>query len=397
MPLSFRHRLLVGLVALGTLPLAAALVALALFFGSAGSPIGPRAALDEIARSGGAMIEALDTAALDDSAQAVVRRHAETIAARTTLARRAESLSRWSAAWLTTGVLVGALLVVGVSLFLVRRWSRQLAAPVEELVDWTGHIERGEMLPAPTAHAGPPELDALRVALRDTAAALERARQQEVERERLTAFRETARRVAHEMRGPINAVELALRHLGGSGEGGEEGDEKHRMALHVVTEETGRLRRLADEFAEFGRLPEGPESEIDVTELIDSVLQGAVPASLPVRRDLARGVTVRGRYEALRRAVENVVRNAVEATDGRGIAVHARHDGPRILITISDHGSGVPVDDRARIFAPYVTTRRRGTGLGLAIAHQAVTAQGGTLHVEAAPDGGAAFVFTFPA
>jgi len=398
MPLPFRHRLFLGLVALGTLPLAAALTALVLLR-SEGSPIGPRAALDEIAASGGAMIAALDTAALDDATQAVVRRHAETIAQRTTLARRAEALSRYGAALLTSAVLAGALVVMGLSLLLVRRWSRQFAEPIEELVDWTGRIERGEPLPTPAVHAGPPELDTLRLALRDMAAALERARQQEVERERLAAFRETARRVAHEMRGPINAIELALWHLDrrSSEGGGGGGEEKHAAALLVVTEETGRLRRLADEFAEFGRLPEGPESEIDVTELINSVVQAAVPTACPVTRGLAPGLAVRGRYEALRRALDNVTRNAVEATDARGIAVRTWRDQVHVVIAVSDYGPGVPAGDRSRIFIPYVTTKRRGTGLGLAIAHQAVTAHGGALHVEDAPDGGAAFVFTLPA
>jgi len=172
-----------------------------------------------------------------------------------------------------------------------------------------------------------------------------------------------------------------------------DGDEAHR----VLEEETERLKRMADEFAAFGRLPEGPESDIDVTEMIESVLTATVPPECPVGRSLEPGLVIRGRYEALRRAVQNVVRNAVQATDGRGIAVSAGRDGARVVCVVRDYGAGIPAELRRRLFQPYVTTKPQGTGLGLAIAHQAVTAHGGTLTAEDAPGGGTTLVCTFPA
>lgn len=395
MRLPFRHRLFLGVAALGTLPLAAALVALALFIRTTGSPAGPRAALDEIAASGRVMIATLDTTALDDSARAAVRRHAEAIGRRTALARRAETLSRTAAAALAVAVLLGAGLVIGGSLLLARRWSAALSAPVEELVQWTRRIERQDRLPESAIPTGPPELDALRAALRDLAAALETARRRERERERLAAFRETARRVAHEMRGPINAMELALRQLSHPARD-EPRPTKRDAATSVLTEETERLRRMADEFSAFGRLPEGPDAEIDVPELIDAVLAATVPDTIPVRRDVAGGLTLRGHYEALRRALRNVVQNAVEATDARGIAVSAGTDAGMVRIAVADHGPGVPPDLREKIFEPYTTRKAGGTGLGLALARQTAVAHRGDLSVEDDAGGGARFVFTLP-
>ena len=381
-------------MALGTLPLAAALLALALYLRSS-SPIGPRTAIDEIAASSRGMVTALDTTRLDSTARAAVQRHLETIARRTTLARRAERLSRAEAAALGALGLLVAAVVVGLSIYMVRRWSAQVSAPIEELVAWVRGIEAGRAPPAAAGGAslqGPPELETLRAALRHMAAVLDAAREQEVERERLQAFRETARRVAHEMRGPLNAAQLALGRLTSA-----EGDARFGSALAVVREETERLRRMADEFALFGRLPEGPESAIDLGELVGGVLTAAVPSDCPVTRQIEASLQVRGRYEVLRRAVENVVRNAVEATDGRGIAVSgARGDG-MIRLTITDFGPGVPEAERDRIFQPYVTSKAKGTGLGLAIARQAAGAHGGTLVVDAGPAGGAAFTFTLPA
>lgn len=389
---SFRARLFLGLVALGTVPLAAALLALA-FYVRSGSPIGPRTAIDEIAASGRGMINAIDTTQLDATAREALRRHIETIARRTTLARRAELLSRSEAAALGVAGLVVAAMVVALSIIMVRRWSGQVSAPIEELVAWVRGIEVGRA-PPPAAHdalAGPPELETLRAALRQMAAVLDEARERQVERERLEAFRETARRVAHEMRGPLNAAQLALGRLASA-----EGDARHATALSVMREETERLRRMADEFALFGRLPEGPESAIDLGEMVSGVLTAAVPSQCPVVQDLEPGLQVRGRYEVLRRAVENVVRNAVECTDARGITVQTARANGGITLTIVDHGPGVPVADRERIFQPYVTTKTKGTGLGLAIARQAVGAHGGSLVVDAAAAGGAAFIFTLP-
>jgi len=395
--LPFRRRLFLGLVALGTVPLAATLVALALYVRSAGSPSGPRAAIDEIAASGRAMVAGLDTAGLPDSSRAAVRRHIETMARRTMLARRSERLSRAAAAAFAVVILLAAVLLVGLSVLLVRRWSGQVSAPIEELVTWVRGIEAGRPPPADPepVQEGPPELDTLRAALRQMAAAMETAREREVERERLQAFRETARRVAHEMRGPLNAAQLALRRLASV-----EGDARHATAYAVLHEETERLRRMADEFALFGRLPEGPESAIELAELVESVLKRTVPPEVQVERALEPDLHVVGRYEVLRRAVENVVRNAVEATDGRGIVVNAGREGDgTIRLTITDHGPGVPAADRERIFQPYMTTKSKGTGLGLTMARQAAVAHGGTLRIEEPPSGaggGAVFAFLLP-
>jgi signal transduction histidine kinase len=307
------------------------------------------------------------------------------------LTRRAETLSRIAAPVLGALVLLAAALLVGLSVVFVRSWAAQVSAPVEELVDWTRRIQRGEPLPPGTSRRVAPELVALRDALGEMAAALAEARRQEIERERLQAFRETARRVAHEMRGPLTASQLALGRLA------QATDPNSETARHVLVEETERLKRMADEFAAFGRLPEGPESDVDVTELVESVLTATVPPECPVGRSLTAGLVIRGRYEALRRAVQNVVRNAVQATDGRGIAVSTSREGARVICVVRDHGAGIPAELRRRLFQPYVTTKPQGTGLGLAIAHQAVAAHGGTLAAEDTPGGGATFVFSFPA
>ncbi|MFQ6044878.1 MAG: PAS domain-containing sensor histidine kinase [Gemmatimonadales bacterium] len=392
MPLSFRRRIFVGLVGLGTLPLAAALAALALHVRSTGSPAGPRGALDEIAQSAHEMIDAVDTLTLSDQARTAVRAHTETISRRTALARRAETLSGYAATATGALILVGAAVLVAASLILARRWSAYTSAPIEELVGWVGMIQRRQILPSQSASGGAAEFEALRAALREMSAALEQARRQELEQERLAAFRETARRVAHEMRGPLTAAQLAIDQLSARGDG------TSSSAIQVLREETERLEAMAREFSEFGRLPEGPEAPIDVAELVESVISATVPAEVPVAREIAPGLTVRGHFEPLRRALQNVVRNAVEASGGRGVEIHAGATGPPedpgVRIVVADRGPGVSPELRHRIFEPYFTTKKLGTGLGLALARQTLEAHRGSIAVEDTPGGGASFVLT---
>ncbi len=387
MRLTFRRRLFLTMAGLGTLPLAIALLILALQVRSTVSPAGPRAALDEIAQSGQRLMSAVDTAMLTPEVRDSLHAHAEVIARRTTLARRAETLTRFAAGALGLLILIMAIVLVVASLMLAGRWSGLVSAPIEELVEWVRRTERREPLPASAGSHGAPEFDALKSALRQMSEALEEARHQELEQERLRAFRETARRVAHEMRGPLTASQLALRQLK------TRADEQ---ATDVLWQETERLTRMAQEFSEFGRLPEGPETEICVDELIASVVQATVPPETPLRSEIPVGVMIKGHYEPLRRAVQNLLNNALEATGSAGIEIELEQSSGHVRLSISDHGPGVPDEQKARVFDPYFTTKERGTGLGLALVYQTVVAHGGMIEVKDVPGGGAAFVITLP-
>jgi len=387
MRLTFRRRLFLTMVGLGTLPLAIALLVLALQVRSTGSPAGPRAALDEITESGQRLMSVVETAMLTPEVRDSLQAHAEVIARRTTLARRAETLTRFAAGALGLLIFIVAVVLVVASLVLAGRWSAFVSAPIEELVEWVRRIERREPLPAAATSHPAPEFDALKSALRQMSGALEEARLKELEQERLRAFRETARRVAHEMRGPLTASQLALRQLTTTAD---------EQVTSVLRQETERLSRMAQEFSEFGRLPEGPEAEISVDELIASVVKATVPPGIPVRSEIPVGVMIKGHFEPLRRAVQNVLNNALEVTGGAGIEIELEHSGGHVRLSISDHGPGVPDEHKARVFDPYFTTKERGTGLGLALVRQTVVAHGGMIEVQDAPGGGAAFVITLP-
>src|SRR5437773_2651546 len=268
--------------------------------------------------------------------------------------------------------------------------SRQLSRPIDELVGWTRLIRRRMPLPAGPPTRGAPEFEALRQALRELATALEAARERELEAERLRAFREVARRVAHEIKNPLTAMRIAVDQVGRTV---GQADGRTVTAVEVLAAETQRLDQLAKEFAEFGRLPEGPKSEVDLVDLLVDLGKSAVPSEVDVSvRGNGEPCKLLGHYDPLRRAFANLLRNASEAMGGRGsIEIAVSRDGNGLAVTIADQGSGLPEDLRERVFEPYFTTKRDGTGLGLALVRQTSEAHNGSITVAETPGGGATF------
>jgi signal transduction histidine kinase len=217
---------------------------------------------------------------------------------------------------------------------------------------------------------------------------MERGRAQELEAERLRAFRETARRVAHEMKNPLTPIRLAVAQLARAP------SPQTEEAIEVLTAETGRLEQLAREFTEFGRLPEGPAAPVDLVELLEELARTSLPPSMASRLELDPSTPVlQGHYDPLRRAFSNILRNAVEACGGQGeIEIAAAPENGGARVRIRDHGPGIPPELEGRIFDPYCTGKEGGTGLGLALAKQTVELHRGTIGVERTPGGGATFV-----
>src|SRR6266566_4003355 len=350
MPLSFRQRIFLVLAALTAVPIVLAVIGWALA-GQVGAPsAGARASLEQVASSARQMLERVDTLRLSPPERAAVRRHLAEISNSVTLARRAETYFRYYAAGFVAVVVVLGAVALFAAVRLAGHLSRQLSRPIDELVGWTRLIRRRLPLPA-----GPP-----------SRGALDFARDRELEAERLRAFREVARRVAHEIKNPLTSMRIAVDQLRRSSGAA---DSRAGVAVDVLAAETQRLERLAHEFADFGRLPEGPQSEVDLVELLEELGRTAVPADVRVTVHANGGrQTLVGHYDPLRRAFGNLLRNAGEAMGGRGpIDIGVSGDGDGLLVTVADHGPGIPEELRQRVFEPYFTTKQDGTGLGLAL------------------------------
>src|SRR6266496_2644238 len=318
MALPFRQRIFLILGALTAVPTALAVVGWALAVRTVGPSAGARVALEEMAASARQMVDRMDTTHLAPRERAAVREHLERLSNSVTLARRAETYLRYYAGGFALVVIVFGGLALTTAVRLAGHLSRQLSRPIDELVGWTRLIRRRVPLPAGPASRGAPEFEALRQALRELATALDAARERELEAERLRAFREVARRVAHEIKNPLTSMRIAVDTLSRAESGGG-GQGRAEVAMQVMVAETDRLERLAREFADFGRMPEGAQSEVDLQELLEELGRTGVPDGVRVSVEANGGRrSVMGHYEPLRRAFANLLRNAAEAMHGTG-------------------------------------------------------------------------------
>ncbi len=222
-----------------------------------------------------------------------------------------------------------------------------------------------------------------------------------VSAQRMAAWGDVARRIAHEIKNPLTPIQLSAerikRKFGRNMEG--EDAEKLDQMTGVIIRQTGDLRRIVDEFSKFARMPEPETSAQDLTQLLrDAVfLQQAGQPDVKITADLPKE-PVMAEVDAtmISQALTNLIKNAGEAIETlkeKGapddlkpqVQVTLTSDASRARITIADNGIGLP-EDRARLFEPYVTTRSEGTGLGLPIVKKIIEEHGGTLTLDnAAP------------
>ena len=402
MALPFRRRIFLILVVMTAVPTVLAVAGWVLSVRRLLPAAGARASTERVAATARTLLEGVDTLHLTVPERALLRQHLNEVSESVSLARRAETFLRYYTAGFALVILLLGTAVLYAAVNLAGHLSRQLSRPIDELVGWTSLIRRNAQLPPGRLTRGAPEFEALRQALRELAAALAAARERELEAERLRAFREVARRVAHEIKNPLTSMRIAVDQL--ERPGGELAGGRAETAIQVLGAETDRLERLAKEFSEFGRLPEGPQSEVDLVELLGELGRTGVPAGLTANGDgggggsgEGGGRSILGHYEPLRRAFANLYRNAAEAMQGHGVIdVTVTGDSDALAVTIADHGPGIPAEFRQRVFEPYFTTKADGTGLGLALVRLTLEAHRGTISVSETAGGGATFLIVFP-
>ena len=323
---------------------------------------------------------------------------AESLDAARTVARARSALS--SSYSLTFVALVGACAIAAIVLggFAAGRVTRRIAA----LVEAARAVSRGQS-DARVRLAGNDEVAELGAAFDTMLDALARHRSEIEYLQRIGAWQDVARRLAHEIKNPLTPIQLAVQQCVSSYQGD---DARFRRMLtdagEIVEEEIASLRRLVDTFRTLGQLPRVEAAPVPLREIVEDL--GLDPSLGPklVVQPPDTPLEVRADKLLLKRVLVNLVENGVQAGQESGkpgaVTVTWRRAGDHAELTVDDEGKGVAADARARIFEPYVTTKATGTGLGLAIAKKIALEHGGTLEVAAtpAPTGGARFVLTIP-
>lgn len=361
--------------------------------------LGTTPAMERIADTGARAMAAARTAPLSADQRALLAEHQRALDEGLLRGRQMEFLMTRRAPVLAALLaLAGAMFLGLVASRVAGHLSRNLSRPLSELVGWTAMIGRGETLPEGPPRRGAPEFVVLRNRMRDMATELRLGRTRALEAERATALRESARQVAHELKNPLTPIRFAIARLR------RDAPDALRETIDVLEIESTRLDEMARNFAQFGRLPEGPQAPVDLAELVRACTRTAVPAETPLVILVDEDVPmVPGHVDALGRALTNVLLNAVEASaPGAPITVSVRcaaySDTGRAMVEVAvhDQGSGIPASRLDRIWEPYVTHKAGGTGLGLAIVRQTIVAHGGTVSAESAPNRGTTIKLRLP-
>ena len=282
-----------------------------------------------------------------------------------------------------------------------RLLASRVTRPVEALQAAAARVAAGD-LEARVGVAATGEVGELVRAFDAMTAELARSRSRLAHAERIAAWREVARRLAHEIKNPLTPIAMSVETLREAHERRREDfGEIFDEGTRAIGEEVRRLKRIVDEFSRFARLPAPERTAAAPEDLVSAVLAlfPEPPPGVSIAREIEPGLPpVLADRDQVLQVLLNLVRNALDAMpQGGRLGVAARAAGGGVAFTVSDSGPGIAPDDLARVFEPYFTTKEGGTGLGLAIAHRIAEEHGGKLDAASAPGRGAAFTLTLPA
>ncbi|HEV3513825.1 MAG TPA: ATP-binding protein [Candidatus Sulfotelmatobacter sp.] len=227
-----------------------------------------------------------------------------------------------------------------------------------------------------------------------------------VQTERVAAWRELARRLAHELKNPLFPLQLTVENLiRARTQNPEQFDEVFRESSRTLLAEISNLKGIIGRFSEFSKMPQPQLQEVQVNEILSGVAQlfqaqlhAPGRARITCNLDLdKRAGTIDADPELLHRALSNLVLNAMDAMpEGGTLTLRSREGDGHVVLEVADTGTGLTREECERIFTPYYTSKQHGTGLGLAIVQSVVSDHGGSISVQSEPARGTKFVIDLP-
>jgi nitrogen fixation/metabolism regulation signal transduction histidine kinase len=303
-----------------------------------------------------------------------------------------------------------ALGVVAMGLFfgLLLSWwgAARVTRPVRKLAEGAREVSGGNW-GARVNVRGRNEIGQLADAFNRMTAQLTEQREQLVQAERVAAWRELAKRLAHELKNPLFPLQTTVENLRRAKEQNpEQFEEVFRESTEILLSEIENLKNIVGRFSDFARMPQPELAPVNANDLVRGVVKlfealfGAVgrPPISP-ELHLEEGLpTIQADAALLHRAIENLVLNAMDAMPAGGVLMlRTTHQDGGVDLEISDTGSGLTQEECQRLFTPYYTTKQHGTGLGLAIVQSVVSDHGGRISVESETGVGTSFHIHLPA
>src|SRR5579884_69049 len=312
--------------------------------------------------------------------------------------------------WLERSILWTGLLVGGTGILLgilMGFWTTaRVTRPVASLVVGANAVAAGDWSARVSVSSGD-EIGQLAAAFNKMTEQLIEQRDRAIQAERVAAWRELARRLAHELKNPLFPLQITIENLQRAREqGADQFDEVFRESTATLLAELQNLKAIIGQFSDFAKMPR-PEMESvdanalvrDVVRLFDAQFHADGRPAIEPRLELTEA-DVRFAADPLQltRALRNLVLNAMDAMpDGGTLRIRTERLDEMVRIEVSDTGQGLTEEEAARLFTPYYTTKKHGTGLGLAIVQSVVSDHDGRISVTSEPGRGATFTIDLPA
>jgi len=297
------------------------------------------------------------------------------------------------------GILLGILLSGWV--------AARVTQPVDELADAARQVAKGN-LDARVYTTTKDELGYLAAAFNRMTRDLSDQRDRLVQAERVAAWRELARRLAHELKNPLFPLQITVENLVRARERDpSQFDEVFQESTRTLLAELANLKAIIGRFSDFAKMPAPQVQRVDVNQAVRNALKvfearlaaGAGGAPIRSETDLDPGLQpIDADPDLLHRALQNLVLNAMDAMpSGGNLVIRTRQKDAAVQIEVSDTGTGLTKEECDRLFTPYYTTKQHGTGLGLAIVQSVVSDHHGKISVESEPGRGTTFRIELPA
>jgi two-component system nitrogen regulation sensor histidine kinase NtrY len=301
-----------------------------------------------------------------------------------------------------------ALLVGGTGVLLavlLSGWAAgRVVRPVEQLARAAREVARGNWN-AQVDIRSTDELGELAESFNRMTSELLEQRERLVQTERVAAWRELARRLAHELKNPLFPLQLTVENLlRARQQSPETFEEIFRESTATLLAEITNLKSIIGRFSEFSKMPQPKLQQVNPNEIMQGVARlfeaqlqspsGGITCSLDLDDQLP---AIAADPDLLHRAVSNLVLNAMDAMpQGGTLTVRTRRDNERVRLEVSDTGAGLTPEECARLFTPYYSSKQHGTGLGLAIVQSVVSDHGGRISVQSEPGRGTTFRIELP-